>query len=47
MAAYEKISERLTEFIERDRANMIAEADSMKFKWMKNKNNYPKYFVVR
>ena len=46
-AAYEKISERLTEFILRDRANMIAEADSMKFKWMKNRNNYPKYFVVR
>ena len=33
--------------MQRDKANLIAEADSMKFKFMKNKNNYPKYFVVR
>jgi len=46
-AAYDKISERLNEFILRDRANMIAEADSMKPRMMKNLNNYPKYFVVR
>ena len=26
---------------------MIAEADSMKFNFQKNKNNYPKYFVIR
>ena len=44
---YDTISERLDEFILRDRANMIAEADSMQPSSMKNMSNYPKYFVVR
>ena len=46
-ATYDMIGERLKEYMERDKANMIAEADSMKFKSMKNMNNYPKYFIVR
>ena len=45
--AYDTISERLEEYILRDRANMIAEADAMKPFFLKNVNNYPKYFVVR
>lgn len=45
--AYDVISERLDEYILRDRANMIAEADAMKPSFLKNKHNYPKYFVVR
>ena len=28
---YDKIAERLTEYMQRDKANMVAEADSMKF----------------
>ena len=45
--SYDRIKERLDEFILRDRANMIAEADSMKPTFMKNKNNYPKYSIIR
>lgn len=45
--AYEKISDRLNEFILRDRADLIAEADIMTSQRRKNKNAYPKYFIVR
>ena len=45
--AYIKVSERMNELTYLNKAHMIAEADDVKFIWMKNEHNYPKYFVVR
>jgi len=44
---YDNISERLSEYILRDRTNLISEADIMTTQRGKNKNAYPKYFIVR
>ena len=45
--SYDKISERLEEYILKDQAKMISEADLMKPRFMKNYDNYPKYFIIR
>ena len=47
MNVYEHVSERLDEYIIRDRTDMIAEADQMKPKLFKNQNSYSKYFIIR
>ena len=45
--SYDKISERLNEYILMDRAQMIGEADIMKPRFLKTHKNYPRYFIVR
>jgi len=39
--SYEVISEHLDEYIQKDRASLIAEADEMKPNRFKNENTYP------
>ena len=43
----ERIQKRLSEFILRDRADMLYEADSMQPNFLKSITKYPKYFVIR
>ena len=45
--SYEKISVRLEEYILKDQAKMISEADLMKPRFMRNHYNYPKYIIIR
>ena len=45
--SYEVISEHLDEYIIKDRAGLIAEADEMKPNRFKNENTYPQYIIVR
>ena len=45
--SYEVISEHLDEYIQKDRAALIAEADEMKPKRYKNEDTYPQYIIVR
>ena len=45
--SYEVISEHLDEYITKDRASLIAEADEMKPNRFKNENTYPQYIIVR
>mgnify|MGYP000034971112 CR=1 FL=1 len=46
-ASYEKVSERLVEFIEKEKANLIAESEGMTPNVFKSMHNYPKYIIVR
>ena len=46
-ASYEKVSERLAEFIEKEKANLIAESEGMTPNVFKSMHNYPKYIIVR
>ena len=47
MHTYDTVNEWLEEYVVRDRANMIAEADDMKPNFAKTRAIYPKYFIVR
>lgn len=44
---YDRISERLNEYILKDKTQMIGEADLMKPRFLRNYDNYPKYFIIR
>ena len=44
---YDTVSDRLNEFILKDRAGLINEADEMKPFFFKGKDRYPKYIIIR
>ena len=46
-ASYEKVKENLIAEVNRERALLIAEAESMKFEYFKNENLFPKYMILR
>ena len=46
-ASYEKVSQRLEEFIQREKANLIAESEGMTPDIFKSMHNYPKYIIIR
>jgi hypothetical protein len=46
-ASYEKVSERLDEFIAKEKANLISESEGMTPDAFKSMHNYPKYIIIR
>jgi len=46
-ASYETVKERLDEMILKERADLIKESEDMTSDFLKTKNKFPKYIVVR
>lgn len=46
-ASYTKVTETLKEVIQQEKAALIAESEDMALERLKNKENYPRYVVVR
>lgn len=46
-ASYEKVATCLTEFIMKEKANLIAESEGMTPDRFKSMHNYPKYIIIR
>ena len=46
-ASYEKVSERLDDFILKERAQLIHESEDMTLNSLKTKNKFPKYIINR
>jgi hypothetical protein len=46
-ASYEKVSERLEEFIQKEKSNLIAESEGMTPNSFKSVHSYPKYIIIR
>jgi hypothetical protein len=45
--SYEVVSEKLEEFVQLEKANMIAEAEGMRPRHMKTMHDFPKYIIMR
>ena len=46
-ASYEKVKENLVAMINKEKANLIAEAENMYLDSWKNLSNFPKYIIIR
>jgi len=46
-ASYETVKERLDEMILKERADLIKESEDMTADFLKTKNKFPKYIIVR
>ena len=46
-ASYEKVSVRLAEYIQKEKANLISESEGMTPNAFKSKHNFPKYIIKR
>lgn len=46
-ASYEKVYDRLGEFIEKEKSNLIAESEDMTPNVFKSMHNFPKYIIIR
>ena len=46
-ASYEKVNSCLTEFIQKEKSNLIAESEAMTPNIFKSMHSYPKYIICR
>ena len=46
-ASYEKVNSRLTEYIQKEKSNLIAESEAMTPNIFKSMHSYPKYIICR